>query len=387
MTAPQLLAGALQGYDWGSETFIPEFLGRPGDGTPVAEVWFGAHPLAPALVGPERRPLDAVIAADPAGELGADVAARYGELPFLVKVLAATSPLSLQVHPTAAQAAEGFAREERRGIPRSSAQRSFRDPHHKPELICALTDFEALCGFRDPATTLALYDRLAVVELAPVARMLAADPTAAGLAEVVAWLLHLGPADAAPMVAALAAADTASAADDPDTRLRAVLASLARRFPADAGVVVATLLELVTLRPGDGLHLGAGRLHSYLRGAAVEVMASSDNVVRGGLTSKHVDVDTLLELVDTTPTPVAVSTPVVEGGVARYPSPPPSSRRCASTSTVPSRSIRVPPSWCASRAGARPPGSCSSGVGLVDPARAGSIVVDGRATLHLTRVP
>ena len=159
----QRLEGAIRKYDWGSTSSIPSLLGCAEDGEPWAELWLGAHPSAPSVVGETRTPLDELIAADPAAQLGTAVADRFGSLPFLFKVLAAAAPLSLQAHPSVPQAEAGYAREDAAGIPIDAPSRSFRDRFHKPELICALTDFHALCGFRDPVATL---DVLATIDTA-----------------------------------------------------------------------------------------------------------------------------------------------------------------------------------------------------------------------------
>lgn len=288
MTLPPVfpLGGALRRYEWGSPTAIPALLGEPPDGRPAAELWFGAHPgdPSPAL----DTTLDRLIEADPAALLGAGRAdAGDAELPFLVKVLAAARALSIQVHPSRAQAQEGFAREQAAGVPVDAAQRSFKDANHKPELICALGRFEALSGFRPVAETVALFDALAWPELAPLTRRLrGADP----LRETVTALLRRPDA-------ALARALTQRLAGVVDGPLRGA-AVAAADFPADPGLAIAMLLNLVVLERGQALFVPAGTLHAYLRGLGVEVMASSDNVLRCGLTPKHVDADALLAIAD-----------------------------------------------------------------------------------------
>lgn len=318
----ELLDGPIRHYDWGSTTAIPELLGRSPTGEPAAELWLGAHPSAPALVGPAHRPLDAVIAADPVAALGAAVADRFGELPFLLKVLAAAEPLSLQAHPTTAEAEAGFAREEAAGIPIDAPHRSFRDRRHKPELVCALSEFDALCGFRDPVATLDVLGSIDTPALDPVRDALRADPSPAGLRRLLEWLLTRDGAEAASLAGAVGEACRRAPGGDHGAE-RAMAASLSDRHPGDAGVVTALLLNLVTLRPGEALFLGAGNLHAYLHGTAVEIMANSDNVVRGGLTSKPIDVATLVEIVDPTPIEPAVQSPALVEGVADYDSPVP----------------------------------------------------------------
>ena len=320
------LTGVVQRYAWGSPTAIPALLDVPADGEPWAELWFGAHPSAPSHL-PDSRRLDAAIAADPTHWLGAAAAHRFdGELPYLVKVLAAAEPLSLQVHPSAAQAAAGFARENERGVPRHSAERHYRDPHHKPEILCALTPFDALCGFRPVDETVALLRLLArrgARGVEPLADLLggAAGEAAAGtLAYAVGSLLTMPAGDQRHLVDETAAACAGD--DSPWAMATGWMLRLAERYPGDAGCVVALLLNCVRLQPGEAIHLDAGALHAYLGGTGVEVMASSDNVLRGGLTSKHVDVRELLDVLDATPLVDPVLRPVADGdgddGVLRF---------------------------------------------------------------------
>ncbi len=317
-----LLVGSVRDYDWGSSTAIAELQGRPPSGRPEAELWLGAHPTAPALVGADETPLDDLIAADPRAALGKDAADRFGGLPFLFKVLAADTNLSLQAHPSAAQAEAGFAREEAAGVARDAPERMFPDPHHKPELICALTRFEALCGFREVGATLDLLAGFAAPALDPMCARLAAGPPAEALATTLEWLLGLAAEDAVPLVDAIAR----STEHEAPTRWRgewAMVRRLAADHPHEPGVVTALLLNHLVLEPGEALFLGAGNLHAYLGGTAVELMANSDNVVRAGLTPKHVDVATLLDLVDTAPGAPEVLRPPLRDGVAVYDTPVP----------------------------------------------------------------
>jgi mannose-6-phosphate isomerase len=299
------LTPRVQHYDWGSTSAIPSLLGRPEDGRPWAELWFGAHPVAPSTIelDGEDRPLDEVIAADPVSTIGDGQA---DGLPFLVKVLAAAAPLSLQAHPSIEQAVEGFAREERLGVPRDAPQRTYRDANHKPELICALTPFTALYGFRPPQESAALLRSLAVPLLDPVVERLTAS-TDTAVRDALAWLLELGPDEGAALAHAVARAATDGTVRGPELE-RSWTARIADEHPGDPGVVTALLLNLVRLEPGEALYLPGRTLHAYLEGMGVEVMASSDNVIRGGLTTKHVDVPELLRIVQAEPTP-AVTVP------------------------------------------------------------------------------
>ncbi|KQV22171.1 MULTISPECIES: mannose-6-phosphate isomerase, class I [unclassified Kitasatospora] len=295
------LANTVRPYAWGSVTTIPELLGVEATGEPQAELWMGAHPSAPSRVdrGGGPRALDELIEADPQGELGAETVARFGPaLPFLFKVLAAGAPLSIQAHPTLAQATSGFAAEEARGIPLDAPERNYRDANHKPELICALDEFEGLCGFRQPAEAADLLASLDVPELTPLVELLRNKPESEALSEAVAGILSMTGESAAAVVAATAAAiERAAAADDPTGQF-AGYAFAAREFPGDTGLLIGLLLNHFVLQPGEALYLGAGLPHGYLRGTGTEIMANSDNVLRCGLTPKHVDVAELLRVVD-----------------------------------------------------------------------------------------
>jgi mannose-6-phosphate isomerase len=281
------LDGVIRPYAWGSTSAIQNLLGLPVDGGPAAELWFGAHPDDPSPAPVHGRTLDEPIASDPDAALGADVAARFGgQLPFLLKVLAAGTPLSLQVHPDLDQARAGFAAEEAAGVRRDARERNYHDPNHKPELLCALSEFEALCGFRPVSQTVAVLDELARPELDFLRSALTGpDPFRAALTALLTQTEH----DEA--VGVLSAEAT------PDGPLRpAYLAT--QNFPGDVGIAITLLLNHVRLRPGEAIYLGAGNVHSYLSGTGVEIMANSDNVLRCGLTAKHVDVAEVLAITD-----------------------------------------------------------------------------------------
>lgn len=307
----QLIRGAIRTYAWGSRSAIAEFTGRSAPTAhPEAELWLGAHPGDPAqLDGPAgATSLLDVIAADPQAQLGTAVRDRFGDvLPFMVKVLAAEEPLSLQAHPSAQQAVEGYQREERRGVALKSPIRNYRDCSHKPELLIALGDFEALAGFRPAAHSVALMRALEVPRLEPFIGLLADQSDASGLrALFTTWITAPQPDLDALIPAVLdgAVSYIRSGAKEFASEVRAVL-ELGERYPGDAGVLAALLLNRISLKCGDGIFLPAGNLHSYLQGMAMEVMANSDNVLRGGLTPKHVDVPELLRVLDFTPVPDA----------------------------------------------------------------------------------
>ncbi|MFC9929612.1 mannose-6-phosphate isomerase, class I [Streptomyces sp. NPDC127190] len=284
------LDNTVRPYAWGSRTAIPHLLGVEPTGEPQAEMWMGAHPGAPSRTA--RGTLVEVIDAAPEHELGARAVARFGpRLPFLLKILAAGAPLSLQVHPDLEQARAGYADEERRGVPVDAPHRNYKDANHKPELICALTEFDGLCGFRPPVEAADLLDGLGVASLKPYVDLLHAHPEDAALREMLTAVLT---ADREEMAHTVAEATAACA------RLGgayAPYADIAHHYPGDPGVIAAMLLNHVRLQPGEALFLGAGIPHAYLDGLGVEIMANSDNVLRCGLTPKHVDVPELLRVV------------------------------------------------------------------------------------------
>ncbi|MEU2118807.1 mannose-6-phosphate isomerase, class I [Streptomyces sp. NPDC016459] len=296
------LVNTVRPYAWGSTTAIPELLGIAPSGEPQAEMWMGAHPGAPSRT--ERGSLNELIDADPVRELGRRSVEKFGpRLPFLLKVLAAGAPLSLQVHPDLAQARAGHAAEEAAGVPIDAPHRTYKDANHKPELICALTPFDGLCGFRAPAEAADLIAALGVDSLKPYVDLLHAHPEEAALREVLTALLTADPEEMTHTVAeATAAADRLGGAHAP-------YASLAHHYPSDPGVIAAMLLNRVRLQPGEALYLGAGVPHAYLDGLGVEIMANSDNVLRCGLTPKHIDVPELLRVVRFEPTDPTVLRP------------------------------------------------------------------------------
>ncbi|AZG48771.1 mannose-6-phosphate isomerase, class I [Gordonia insulae] len=313
------LEGVVRPYAWGSRTAIASLRGKAVPSPhPEAELWFGAHPAGPAICLPTDGVPDtdllSAIDADRVGMLGEHTVEAFdGRLPFLMKVLAAEEPLSLQAHPSSEQAREGFDRENAQGLPFDAADRNYRDPWHKPELIVAITDFEALAGFRDPQTTVELLRDLQVSELDPYLGMLAGQPDSEGLRALFTTWLTLPDASIATLVPAVlgGAVDLLGAGSSRfAAELRTVL-ELGEVYPRDPGVLASLLLNRIHLEPGDGLYLPAGNLHAYLHGTGVEIMANSDNVLRGGLTPKHIDVPELLRVLDFTPAAVEDITPPI----------------------------------------------------------------------------
>ena len=318
------LEGALRSYAWGSRTAIAELRGLATPSNhPEAELWLGAHPGDPARVITESgsESLLEVLHREPERELGRENLEAFGErLPFLLKLLAAEEPLSLQAHPSAVQADEGFRRENALGVPMESPIRNYKDGSHKPELVVALSRFEALAGFREPTRTVKLLRALAVDELEPYIGLLEGQPDSDGLrALFTTWITLPSTVLGTLLPAVLAGCITYVAHHDAEfvTEIRTAL-ELSEAYPGDAGVLAALLLNRVTLEPGQGLFLAAGNLHAYLHGLAVEIMANSDNVLRGGLTPKHVDVPELLRVLDFVGADIEVLDPAPAPGSGRY---------------------------------------------------------------------
>jgi mannose-6-phosphate isomerase len=339
------LANPVRPYAWGSPTAIPQLLGVEPTGEPQAELWMGAHPGAPSRIDRGNGPvaLSEVIAADPEGELGRVTAERFGgRLPFLLKILAADAPLSLQVHPDPVQAEAGFADEEMRGVPIDAPHRNYKDPSHKPELICALTPFDGLCGFRPETEAAELLASLEVDSLDSYVDILHGHPDTGALREVLTAILT---ADRTVMARAVtqaaAAADRLAAVEGPHRDSYAAYASLARHHPGDPGVIAAMLLNHVRLEPGEALFLDAGVPHAYLGGLGIEVLANSDNVLRCGLTSKHVDVPELLRIVRFEPATPNVLRPEAVGGKETYEPPVDEFRLSRYTPTAGAAPVRI----------------------------------------------
>jgi mannose-6-phosphate isomerase len=304
-------------YSWGSPTAIAELLGTPATGSPQAELWLGAHAGSPArIVDGSMRPgvenLAEWIADDRQAALG-----DHEQLPFLLKILAADGPLSLQAHPTLERARQGFEAENAAGIPLDAPNRNYKDALHKPEVIVALSDtFDALCGFRPIAEIREIVsllerwdarsDAAAPNVIAPLAaRAVADDDEGRILRSLVEWLLG-GSEEVSALVrrvSALAEENEPSEAGEFAASLQTVR-DLALEYPGDAGIVTSLLLNRVTLSAGEALYLPAGNIHAYLKGLGVELMAASDNVLRGGLTPKYIDVPELLSVLDFESLPV-----------------------------------------------------------------------------------
>jgi mannose-6-phosphate isomerase len=287
------LSNPIREYAWGSRSAIAELLGQlTPSPRPQAEIWMGAHPTDPsrARCRGDWVPLPDLLREDPAGFLGEPAAARFdGELPFLFKVLAAAQPLSIQAHPDREQAREGYERENAAGIALGARERNYPDPHPKPELICALSPFSTLCGFR-PIPEIALaFRELQVDAFATETESLEREGDSKALERLFSAVWN-APADRIAAAIDQAVTNAERRSHDPTTRWMTAIAAL---YPGEAGVLAPLFLNLVVLAPGEAMYLGAGELHSYLEGVGIEIMGNSDNVLRGGLTAKHIDIPEL----------------------------------------------------------------------------------------------
>lgn len=315
----QSLSGSIKRYEWGSVDAIPNLLGLEPDGTPLAEYWLGAHPSAPACI--DGQPLDQIIAADPS-LIGDSARLEFdGRLPFMVKLLSAAKPLSLQAHPSRLDAVDGYQREEAAGLDIDAPERTFKDPWAKPELLVALTEFDAMAGFREPEHSADLFSALGI---SPETEMIFAPLRhrggSAGLAEVFLDCLVL---DETRRGAVLDVVSSAVRHVDDDGELgdfARTAVHLDEHFPGEPSLLAALLLNHRTLQPGEALHVSPGTLHAYLSGTGLEVMGGSDNVLRGGLTKKHIDASALVQVVDFTPNPMLPLHPEGQGpGLTFYP--------------------------------------------------------------------
>lgn len=304
------IENVLRDYAWGSTTAIAGLLGRPASGGPEAELWIGAHPDSPSvaqLADGATETLDSLISSEPGHFLGQPSLQAFGpRLPFLAKILAADAPLSLQVHPSLEQAREGFRKENDAGVPADAPDRNYRDDNHKPEMIFALTQFEALCGFRPAAESRKILLRLSAffeereTEVPPLLAGLLGDLEApdesSGLRSAFERLIKGGEA-VSHATAMVAKALTAGAPMSPYRAELSTVVDLNSKYPGDPGVLISLLLNRVSLAPGEAIYLPAGNVHAYLCGLGVEVMAASDNVLRGGLSPKHIDVPELMKTI------------------------------------------------------------------------------------------
>ena len=319
-----LLTPRIQPYPWGTVDAIADLQGRPVPAPgPEAELWMGAHPSAPSALHRPPAPLvtlDALIATDPERELGPEVMASFGgRLPFLLKVLSAARALSIQVHPSRAQAEAGYAAENARGLPLGDPGRNYVDDWPKPELLYALTPFEVAAGLRPPSEASALLQALEVDELKPLAVGL--TDMGAALGSILQW------PEPGPLVASVVAAcQRLAASDSPFADACAAVVRVAADHPGDIGLVALLLMRHEVLQPGQAVFMPAGGLHAYLRGTGLELLANSDNVVRSGLTGKHIDVPELLKLLDPSVAVPILAPRILPDGIAWFDTPAPEFR-------------------------------------------------------------
>ena len=314
------LHNQIKQYEWGSPYHIPRLLGVPAGVEPCAELWMGCHPGAPSQVslpadmasgqaGTGSMSLGDLIAGNPLQYLGEKAANEYGTLPFLFKLLAAEKPLSIQVHPNLEQAREGFDRENKAGLPLDAPNRNYKDPNHKPEIICALTPFTGMCGFRsrnEIQQLLAVFLNLLPPDLReclnPLVQALAASQSDAAqpdaMRNFLKALFNLSPAVRQALTESILSAGNPVGAENIEW---ALMQDFARLYPGDPAVIAPLYLNVFRLEPGEAIFLKAGILHAYIKGFGVELMASSDNVLRGGLTGKYVDIEELIKVLDCSP--------------------------------------------------------------------------------------
>jgi mannose-6-phosphate isomerase len=314
MVTISLLKNVIQEYAWGSTSAIPDLLGRKNpENKPQAEFWMGDHPKAPSLAYYKGRwvSLQLLIENNPIDILGKKVAERFSNrLPFLFKVLAAAKPLSIQAHPNLKQAQMGFKRENDLKIPLDAANRNYRDANHKPECICALTPFWALSRFRRITEILRLLEQMNLDALKDMLAELKKHPTSNSLEIFYTSLMSFDQDHKNRIVDEALKKAYYFSADVPEFKW---MLRLAEHYPQDIGVLSPVLLNLVRLEPRQALYLDAGELHAYLEGLGIELMANSDNVLRGGLTPKHVDVPELLSVLNFTGQEILLLTPEKKG--------------------------------------------------------------------------
>ena len=316
----QKLINSVQNYAWGSKTALTELYGMANpDGLPMAELWMGAHPKSSSKITDSHgvvQSLRDVIDADKTALLGANVAARFGELPYLFKVLCAAQPLSIQVHPSKKAAEVGFAKENAAGIPLDAAERNYKDPNHKPELVFALTPFLAMNAFREFAEIATLLQP--VVAANPLIGEFISEPNGERLSALFAGLLNMqGDEKAQALKVLRTALETQQGLAWDAIRL------IAEFYPDDSGLFSPLLLNIVQLNPGDAMFLYAETPHAYLRGTGLEVMANSDNVLRAGLTPKYIDIPELVANVKFIAKPAneLLTQPVLRGDEMDFPIP------------------------------------------------------------------
>ncbi|KLN63818.1 mannose-6-phosphate isomerase, class I [Vibrio sp. VPAP30] len=318
------LDNVIQNYAWGSKESISKMFGIDNsDCQPQAEIWMGAHPNGCSRVAATGELLSEVIAQDSKSIFGDYTAMRFGELPYLFKVLAAEAPLSIQVHPSKHKAEAGFTRENEQGIALNAAHRNYKDPNHKPELVYALTFYKAMNGFRPISQIIDLFQQAAIASLDAEVSALEARPNSDGLREFFTAIMSLGEQR---KTSALKQLDQALIRGPKTALMREVfeyVAEFNKHYPGDIGLFSPLFLNTIELAPGEAMFLHAETPHAYVQGTGLEIMANSDNVLRAGLTPKHIDVDELIDntlFVSTNPEQIKLA-PIYKEGKLSYPIP------------------------------------------------------------------
>ncbi|MGO2304584.1 MAG: mannose-6-phosphate isomerase [Providencia sp.] len=308
----------VQHYDWGSKTALTKLYGISNpNNLPMAELWMGAHPKASSdVIVPESNQvisLETLISSDPDKYLGKNIAQHYGRLPYLFKVLCAAQPLSVQVHPNKTYAEVGFAKENAAGISLDSPIRNYKDDNHKPELIYALTPFKAMNAFRPLSEIAQLLDFVSAAH--PDIQLFVQSPSEEKLARLFAQILNLTGEQKELALGVLKAALN-SRQGEPWNSIKQMVSL----YPEDNGLFSPLLLNVVELQPGEAMFLYARTPHAYLEGVGLEVMANSDNVLRAGLTNKHIDITELIANIDFKPTEAddLLSIPEKYGNIWKY---------------------------------------------------------------------
>ncbi|PWC20814.1 mannose-6-phosphate isomerase [Brenneria roseae subsp. roseae] len=316
----QKMLNRVQHYAWGSKHALTEMYGIDNpNNLPMAELWMGAHPKSSShLVDENGREcsLRDLIAGDLSIHLGTAVAQRFGELPFLFKVLCAEQPLSIQVHPSKSAAEQGFTKENAAGIALDAAERNYKDANHKPELVFALTPFQAMNGFRELSEIVKLLQPVSSAH--PSIAAFLQQPDSKTLAMLFANLLSMDGDQKSRALGVLKAALN-SQQDEPWATIR----EITRFYPDDSGLFSPLLLNVITLQPGQAMFLYAQTPHAYLKGVSLEVMANSDNVLRAGLTPKYIDIPELLDNVkfEAKPASQLLTVPIKQGNELNFPIP------------------------------------------------------------------
>lgn len=318
---PYKLLPRFQDYPWGDLHYLQKLCHLQDKiGTPIAEMWLGAHPRSSSeiLAGEQLIPLNQAIEADPQKHLGQAINLYQQRLPYLFKVLAAAKPLSIQLHPDKQTAIDGFEKENAKKIALDDPRRTFKDDNHKPELICALTPFTMLCGFRPYPEIIAILEDFSLDKALPCAGDFIQNPHSHSLKQLYKEVMHLSPEEIRQHLDTKILCPKALNSMPKD--VVDTCHSLQQFFPGDAGVLAPLFLNIITLNPGEALFLKAGVLHSYIQGVGLELMANSDNVIRGGLTHKYIDLDTLFDIGDFSASQAPILNPIPHHGVDIYPS-------------------------------------------------------------------